>query len=121
MGPLLKPIAELVARACELLSVVFVALGALEALVRTLQAWRSFSDLKLRKQIWLRFASAIALSLEFALAADVARTAIAPTWEEIGELAAIAAIRTALNLFLERDLNAFRGDGEGRAAPEDPR
>jgi uncharacterized membrane protein len=50
--------------------------------------------------------------LEFALAADIARTAIEPDWEDIGMLAAIAAIRTALNFFLERDLEAARGDAE---------
>ena len=55
----------------------------------------------------LRFASWILLSLEFALAADIVRTAIAPTWDDIGQLAAIAAIRTFLNYFLERDLEAF--------------
>ena len=32
---------------------------------------------------------------------------IAPTWDDIGQLAAIAAIRTFLNYFLERDLEAF--------------
>jgi len=32
------------------------------------------------------------------------RSAIAPTWDDIGQLAAIAAIRTFLNYFLERDL-----------------
>jgi uncharacterized membrane protein len=40
------------------------------------------------------------------LAADVVRTVIAPTWMEIGQLAAIALIRTFLNFFLERDLEA---------------
>jgi len=40
------------------------------------------------------------------LAADVVRTVIAPTWVEIGQLAAIAVIRTFLNFFLERDLEA---------------
>jgi len=34
------------------------------------------------------------------------RTVIAPTWVEIGQLAAIALIRTFLNFFLERDLEA---------------
>lgn len=35
------------------------------------------------------------------------RTAIAPTWNDIGPLAAIAVIRTGLNFFLERDLEAM--------------
>ena len=46
------------------------------------------------------FASSIALSLELLLGADVLETAIAPTWNDIGKLAAIAAIRTLLNYFL---------------------
>jgi uncharacterized membrane protein len=32
------------------------------------------------------------------------RTVIAPTWNDIGQLAAIAVVRTFLNHFLERDL-----------------
>jgi uncharacterized membrane protein len=47
------------------------------------------------------------LALEFALAADIVRTAIAPTWDGIGHLAAIAVIRTVLNYFLERDMAEF--------------
>lgn len=38
------------------------------------------------------------------LAADLVHTAIAPTWDDIGKLAAIAATRTALKFFLERDI-----------------
>jgi len=36
--------------------------------------------------------------------ADIVRSAMAPAWDDIGQLAAIAAIRTFLNYFLERDL-----------------
>jgi uncharacterized membrane protein len=39
-----------------------------------------------------------------ALAADIVRTVIVPTWNDIGQLAAIAVIRTFLNHFLEKDL-----------------
>ncbi len=46
----------------------------------------------------------LALGLEFQLASDVLRTAVAPTLREIGELAAVAAIRTALNYFLAREI-----------------
>ena len=55
---------------------------------------------------WLRlnFGSRLTIVLELLLAADILETAIAPTWDEIGKLAAIAAIRTALNYFLEREL-----------------
>jgi uncharacterized membrane protein len=47
--------------------------------------------------------------LELLLAADILRTAVAPTWEDIGKLAAIAAIGTALNYFLEKELKTMEG------------
>ncbi|MDX6740898.1 DUF1622 domain-containing protein [Actinocorallia sp. A-T 12471] len=52
----------------------------------------------------------LALGLEFQLASDILRTAIAPTLREIGELAAIAAIRTALNYFLSREIREERAE-----------
>ena len=46
----------------------------------------------------------LALGLEFQLASDILRTAISPSYDQIGKLAAIAAIRTALNYFLAREV-----------------
>ncbi|MBN3932662.1 DUF1622 domain-containing protein [Streptomyces verrucosisporus] len=54
----------------------------------------------------------LALGLEFQLAGDVLRTAVAPSFTEIGQLAAIAAIRTALNFFLGREIAAERAEIE---------
>ena len=48
----------------------------------------------------------LALALEFQLGADILATAIAPTWELIGKLGAIAAIRTVLNYFLSKEIEA---------------
>ena len=59
----------------------------------------------------------LALALEFLLAADILRTAVAPSWSEIGQLAAIATIRTALNFFLQIEID--RAD-QRRAAPPEP-
>lgn len=46
----------------------------------------------------------LAIALEFQLAADILSTAVAPSWDQIGKLAAIAIIRTALNYFLSREM-----------------
>ena len=46
----------------------------------------------------------LALGLEFQLAADILRTAVSPSFTELAQLAAIAAIRTALNFFLGREI-----------------
>jgi uncharacterized membrane protein len=52
----------------------------------------------------LTLARFLALGLEFQLASDVLRTAVAPTFRDIGQLAAVAAIRTALNYFLNKEI-----------------
>ncbi len=52
----------------------------------------------------------LALGLEFQLAGDILRTAIAPTFYQIGELAAVAAIRTALNRFLGREIREEKAE-----------
>ena len=51
----------------------------------------------------------LALGLEFQLASDLLRTAVSPSFEEIGKLAAVAAIRTALNFFLSQEI---KNEGE---------
>ena len=61
----------------------------------------------------------LALGLEFQLASDILRTAIAPTLREIAELAAIAAIRTALNYFLAREIKEERIELARQAAGKD--
>jgi uncharacterized membrane protein len=68
----------------------------------------------------IRFGSAIAIALELLLGADVLASAVAPSWDDIGKLAAIAVLRTALNYFLERELKhanspAFRHSGDSRS------
>ena len=52
----------------------------------------------------LGLARFLSLALELQLGADIIGTAMSPTWEQIGELAAIAVIRTGLNFFLSREI-----------------
>ena len=70
-----------------------------------------------RRLAWLDFARWLLLGLEFMLAADIVRTVVAPSWEDIGQLAAIALIRTFLNFFLERDLEAAARAGWNGGEP----
>lgn len=44
------------------------------------------------------------VGLTLQLAADILESAIVPTWESVARLGTVAAIRTFLNYFLERDL-----------------
>jgi uncharacterized membrane protein len=60
---------------------------------------RDFIDVR------LTLARFLAIALEFQLGADILSTAVAPSWDAIGKLAAIAVIRTALNYFLSREMH----------------
>jgi len=59
-------------------------------------------------RIRLILARYLALALEFQLGADIISTAVAPSWDQIGKLGAIAVIRTALNFFLSREMKEER-------------
>ena len=116
MEELFARFARDVALAIEVVAVLVIAYGAAEATVRLLgRAFGRSPVLGARKEVFLRFAMWLVLGLEFELAADVVRTVIAPSWEELGRLGAIAAIRTFLNYFLEKDLEKYGEPGRARA------
>src|SRR5918911_1285773 len=70
-------------------------------------------------KIRLTLARYLALALEFQLGADILSTAVAPSWDQIGKLGAIAVIRTALNYFLTREMREERETTESEG--ESPR
>jgi uncharacterized membrane protein len=110
MEEFFKDIAVRIALGVEIIAALVIAYGALEALVALLIPRQQFVRKKMlhkRRQVFLRFGVWLLLGLQFELAADIVRSAISPTWSEIGQLAAIAAIRTVLNYFLERDIKEF--------------
>ncbi len=51
-----------------------------------------------------RLGRLLALGLEFTVASDILRTAVAPTRQDILNLGAIVILRTLLNYFLEREI-----------------
>jgi uncharacterized membrane protein len=103
---LFKQIAEAIAIGVETAAAVLIAYGAIEAVAGSaIAVIKGRSQSGLRKQVWRRFGVWLLLALEFELAADIVRSAIAPTWVDIGQLAAIAVIRTFLNYFLEEDID----------------
>jgi uncharacterized membrane protein len=89
----------------EMAAVIVVSYGAVEAFVKLLWIVVTPSTTHgARKALWRRFGVWLLLGLEFELAADIIGSVISPTWKDIGELGAIAVIRTFLNYFLEKDL-----------------
>ncbi len=101
--------AATIALVIEVLMVVIIVIGTAHAVWRVgLCVARREALAAAIREIWLRYAAWILLALEFALAADLIDTVIAPSWDEIRELGAIAAIRIALGYFLGRDIAEIR-------------
>ena len=98
-----------VALALEAVAIVVIAFGAVQAVCGTVAAVfaRGPRPIGRKKEVWLQFGMWLLLGLEFTLGADIVRTAIAPSWTDIGQLGAIALIRTFLSYFLERDLEKY--------------
>ncbi len=106
MEAIAKTITLYISHALEIGSAVVIAAALLKL---TVQYFRSFFTMRnglSAMESRISFGSAVAVSLELLLGADVLATAVAPTWDDIGKLAAIAVLRTALNYFLEKELSA---------------
>jgi uncharacterized membrane protein len=93
--------------AVESVGACIVACGVTVAAIRVVRVVagappRNFNDVR------IAFARYLALALEFQLGADILSTAIAPSWDQIGKLGAVAVIRTALNFFLMREMTEER-------------
>lgn len=87
----------------ETVAAVLVAIGVIVAVVQLCRCFASRQQAAFTG-IRLTLARYLALAIEFQLAADILSTTIAPSWQQIGKLAAIAVIRTGLNFFLMREL-----------------
>lgn len=57
-----------------------------------------------------RLARSMVFGLEFQIAADILKTTLDPTWNDLLILAALIALRTLLNFLLERELAALDVD-----------
>jgi uncharacterized membrane protein len=89
--------------ALETVGALIVAAGAVRG-VLALVAARGEAPERRFVPVRLTLARYLSLALEFQLAADILSTAISPSWDEIGKLAAIAVIRTGLNFFLGKEV-----------------
>jgi uncharacterized membrane protein len=106
---------ELLQDVVNALVIVVEACGAAVIITGALWAFGGFLRVIVRRRgpaefvpVRLTLGRFLALGLEFQLASDVLRTAIAPSFAELGKLAAVAAIRTALNYFLSKEIQEER-------------
>lgn len=99
---------DLLVRVVEAAGIVIIFIGAMVAFVRFVFVSLRHRESRVFVPIRLTLGRFLTLGLEFQLASDILRTAVAPTLLDIAELAGVAAIRTALNFFLAREIKQER-------------
>jgi uncharacterized membrane protein len=103
----------------EAMALVIIAVGSAKAFFLGLAAMVLAPSTHGRiRSIWLDYARWLIAGLTFQLAADLVHTTVAPTWDDIGRLAAIAVTRTFLSYFLERDMEDIRARREATSGAE---
>ena len=99
---------------------LIIGLAAAEAVLRALLLFLPGREppggADLKEAVRLRLGRWLAVALEIELGADILRTAVAPTWTEIGMLGAIVVLRTALNFFLQQEIDKAEARTAARRA-----
>ena len=104
MGDLFKLITINISTGVAALAALIIAVAAAQVCYNYSMNLLSPANFKSNQEIRIKFGSYASVSLELLLGADILSTAVAPSWDDLGKLAAIAVIRTGLNFFLEREL-----------------
>lgn len=114
----MKDLAEIITKhlssTVEVLAAIVIGISLLKFLYRYVINIFHPNDSTTNQTIRIQFGSSLTVALELLLAADILATAIAPTWDDIGKLASIAVLRTALNYFLERELKSSELDTKNK-------
>ncbi len=108
MEEIAKQITLTISHAVEITAAAIIGIAIFKVLFRYISVLPLSKRMLSKEKIRVEFGSSVAVALELMLGADVLATAVAPSWNDIGQLAAIAIIRTALNYFLAKELQEIR-------------
>lgn len=104
MEEIAKTITIYVSHALEIISALVIGVALVKLVINYIGSLGMGKTIITAGESRVRFGSSVAVALEILLGADVLATAVAPSWDDIGKLAAIAVLRTALNYFLGKEL-----------------
>ena len=117
----LEDVVNVLVQIVEAAGAAIIFVGAVIAFVRFLLVAVRREGMDPFAQLRLDLGRFLVLGLEFQLAADILRTAVAPNFTELAQLATVAAIRTALNFFLgleiKEETELVRADKAAAAPP----
>ena len=101
---LLEEFVRILALALEFTAALCIAVGFVKTFILLLKR-RKADYSPLYNRLRLSFGGWLALALEFQLASDIVKTTVAPSYENLIQLGAVAVIRTFLNYFLSKELH----------------
>ena len=95
---------ELIEALLNTISLLFIVIGVIFALTKAIRQRKSYLKTALHIHFRMWFGGWLIVALQFQLAADIVGTIIAPTNENLIQLAVVAIIRIFLNYFLNKEL-----------------
>jgi uncharacterized membrane protein len=96
---------HVVVNLCQMLAILVIAIGISKSLIIFIKdALFGAKAAQSIRESRLELGHSFSLGLSFLIGSSILKTTIAPTWNDIGQLTAIIAIRTLLNYFLLRDI-----------------
>ncbi|HEY9810042.1 MAG TPA: DUF1622 domain-containing protein [Halomicronema sp.] len=102
----LKVIVGYLAAGAEIAAALVIGVAVIRGIFEYISVLfsRSRPRVDVTESVRLKLGRVLTLGLEFTVASDILRTAVAPTRQDILNLAAIVLLRTLLNYFLEREI-----------------
>jgi uncharacterized membrane protein len=110
-------IIEYIALGIEAMAIILVAYASVEAFIGVIRHAFRESPQYPANDTYVRYLRWLVGALTFQLAADIVHTSIAPSWEELGQVGAVALIRTFLSYFAARDVREATEDHAMEAKP----
>ncbi|MBI2869208.1 MAG: DUF1622 domain-containing protein [Chloroflexi bacterium] len=108
----IQQVFDYISLAIGIVAVLIIVYGILVGLIEFVRAeWKNLRVIRARsfdfQSIRHHIGFHLLLGLEFLIAADVIRTVIRPSLEELAVLGGIVAIRTVISYFLGRELGQY--------------
>lgn len=105
----LEEVSFLVAEILGFIGIAVICYGAFKSLYQFLECSFGFrrSDVP---HIRIELGKHLALGLEFLVGKDIIESIVHPSWDDLGKLAAIIALRVAVTLMLSWELKEIKGE-----------
>ncbi len=92
---------------CHFLAIIVIFLGIVKSLIIFIKdALFKMSSAESFRESRIELGHAFSLGLGFLIGASILNTTLAPTWNDIGQLASIIVLRTFLNFFMMREIDS---------------